>query len=293
MLSNWLVFAVYAAFMTLVTVICGQIRYGCQAQDKSFLCNIMPQQPDIALILSVCYLLIAFLLAAFFTYDFYRLAFKNEKLKWQNFLLPDKAKLKAAFAFIGYILCLIIPIVMEFLILRKAPHPDWRVEFIFFAVMFGFVVLNILTIRIFAGLSRFFQNAESGDMISVMRQTSGKSAVAVFLFLLFAGILNLLVIKNNGLMNQWSTLDNNWAVVLGAEFCCNLILLFCCAFMITFARAQDEILAEQDVSKNEDSTVEDVKPLSSGKDHKKAAAKSASKATKTKGKTVRSSRKKK
>ena len=248
----WSLFLIYGVLMTLLALVCGRINYGCLQNQEDFWCKYLLSVPNIALISLIGYLILSLVFVAFFCYDYYQKAFKNKGADWYHVLNFSKEKISGAIVFLGYIFCLVFPIICEFQILLRKANPDWRIEMIFFLALFGFVVLNFFTIQVFSCISRFFRNGNKVDISLIVKQTTGKSSVIILLFLVFFGILNLLILNINGFLQHFSAEYKHFYPVLVAEFIGNVVVLFCVAIMVTLSRSIDDFLLNEEIEEQEE-----------------------------------------
>ena len=230
----WRPIVIYATLITVLSYIFegAMMLYGAKSA------GVLPQN-WLTGSCSAIFLLIYTHLILAFVVDFYAEAFDKEHFVWRRLWLRDAEKWRSELFLLGYVAAYILPFGLAVKLLTQSANPDWRVEFVYFCIVFSVFVLILMLIRLFGAVSRYLQTKKSAWR-EVFKQTSGKAYVAVVLFLALLAI----VLLSNMRLNIWLDLlpmISKWFGWL-AQLLSNIVLLGFLALMIVFSRAQDELL---------------------------------------------------
>ena len=200
----------------------------------------MLRQSWIGLTFSIVYLLVYthFILA--FVVDFYDDAFGNRPFAWRYLWYRGDGKWRAELLLIGYIIGYILPFCLSAKLLLQETNPDWRIEFVYFCLIFASFIVILLQIRLSAIVSRNIESRRWSSVRKLLRQTSGSAYVGIVMFLVFLAFSLLCSLRLNIWLSALAKLSS-WLMV-PAEFADDIVMLGLLALMIVFCRAQDELL---------------------------------------------------
>jgi len=219
-----------------------------------FLCS----QNNFSCLITVQLMIIAGLILGALCYivDFYRSVFKNGVFKCNTIISFDKNKLKSIMFLIAYVLVFVISMYFAKVILLKPANPDWKIEFIYFVILFLLCVLPVFAMRFSAIVAFYLHEQKIPSFKFLYDMTVGHSFVCVVGFLgviLFLAIFNMQVYgyENVFLLNFQ---DSKSAVIL-ITFFDAFIKLFSLNVLICFFEAQRELMENQTITDSENNTL--------------------------------------
>lgn len=169
-----------------------------------------------------------------------------------------------------FVFCFIGSISLGWLILKKPANPDWRIEFLFFLVLFATAMFPLIAMRFSAVVAYFLQDNHFPSWKMLYEQTKERSYIGVILFL-FILLLSVSLFMHTQVYLMHLTLDFRvFVVALFAEYCGYLVKLFCAAAFVVFFRAQYELMEEKEILTDTIINNEEEKPVKSKKKKNKS-----------------------
>ncbi|MBQ9034525.1 MAG: hypothetical protein IJ099_01010 [Alphaproteobacteria bacterium] len=236
----WRPLAIYAALLTPLALLAMYIGQICSYSFDGF-CGFITQQ-NVFWVLFAMYVVIFAHLQLSFAVDFYDEAFNGLAFKLKFLWRRSVEKWQKELFLLAYLAVFLLLFAISIKLLFQQANPDWRIEMIYFTLVFGCFLLMILFMRMAASVSRFLAR-KRGDFKLIYGQTAGRAYVAIILFLSLLAFMLLCTIR----LNIWLEALKAEAAWLAVVFYFVKIFmqLFFCALMLTFCRAQDELLEEQ------------------------------------------------
>ena len=244
----------YALALTICGLLWGYWGYICQT-GSSILCYSLTGSPYTSIGLFIGVLVFAYLYLTYVV-DFYEAAFCKMPFKINQVWNVSKVKSKAALVVLAYIAVFIVPVAIFAKILMLPANSDWRVEMINFLLIFSLFMAQLFMLRTIASLSIYLQHKKFPSLMQLFRQTTGSGYVSIILFLiLFAFSLLFYMVITAKLNGFWQN-SNSLLIMLVKMFIDNVLKLFFVAFLITFCRAQHELLLPEDLLAEDADTAE-------------------------------------
>ena len=160
------------------------------------------------------------------------------------YFVPQKADLKIAGIFLGYLLCLLVAAGSAYLLYMREPNPDWRIELAYFAVVSLGLWVPFLALR-FTSYFAFAANNETLPAPPVVwKKTSGN------FFVLLAGIIVLFMLSlfiAISLLHQLVIVENagRFYVAVFSEYISQLLYLLIVACFTNYCYLQKKLLFER------------------------------------------------
>jgi hypothetical protein len=234
----WRPTVVYAALLMLLTCVfsLGLQLYYSDDIKYGFVQYTLP-----AIVVGVIYsVLYAHLFLAFMV-DFYDEAFNNQKFEWRQLWQRGRQKWRAELLLLAYFAAYAIPFALAAKLLIQPANPNWRIEFVYFTIIFAVFILILLLIRLSAGVSRGLATHTYPKWSLVLKQTSGSAYVGIVLFLIIFALELLSSVRLKSWLDVLPMISP-WLEWL-AIWLSNVINLGFIAVALIFLRAQDELLA--------------------------------------------------
>ncbi len=232
--------AFYAAVLCVLAFLTG-FPMSCQlGREGVWWCYLEKNNSEMPLYSFIlCKLLLLFVCCSFFV-DFYNTAFNKKTFSWKNPVLFNSERLKKIGLLFGTLLVWVAPIALAFAIFLKKANPDWRIEFIYFVIMFICCWVPFIVIRLSAVISYFLSDGKFPSLNVLI------FVILNFLSLQISFISRLLMLK----YFYFST-------ALITEFFSNLFILFAeIVFMMLF-RSMHEILESENSSPSDENSAMD------------------------------------
>lgn len=194
-----------------------------------------------ALLIGLLYFILYAHLFLAFAVDFYDEAFNGKKFQLQQLWHREKQKWHSELFLLAYLAAYAIPFALAAKLLIQPANPNWRIEFIYFTIIFAVFIFILLLIRLSAGVSRGLSANQWPKWKQVLKQTSGSAYVGTILFLVIIALELLSSIRLKAwlevlpIISPWLEWLSMW---LG-----NIITLGFTAVIFVFFRAQDELLS--------------------------------------------------
>lgn len=186
-INAWRTMLLYGAVTTLVYYILQICQLSCGNGNEQ--CYMYVQY--------IAYICLALLFLGY-TYDSYQSAFKDSVFKYDNLIKFDVKKIKSCMFLAFYALCFIVPVFVAKLIIFKPANQDWRIEFIYFTILFVFCLLPIAAMRFSMIVAFYFNEQNIPSFKYLYEETRGKSYVGVIGFLLIILIMSVLNLRVYG-----------------------------------------------------------------------------------------------
>ena len=287
-LQQWRMVLIYAAGLTIVSLLFGYLGYLCQ-NGSGIMCHSLGRSPYMSVGLLLWLLIMLYMFLAFMA-DFYTAAFGKKTFKISNIFGLSKAKAKAMAVLLGYGVAFVAPIMVIVKVLVMPANPDWRVEMLNFLLIFTLFMFQLFMIRTIAALSTFLAHKKQPSMWQVYEKTAGSGYVSIILFLCllaFSLLTYMILAARMDIIGRWFDSVTWFALV---NFADNALKLVYMALMVTFCRAQHELLQPAEDGDSEVANDDKVAPVIAEKPAKakttKASAKKAP-AKKTATKTAK------
>lgn len=282
-LQQWRMVLIYAAGLTIVSLLFGYLGYLCQ-NGSGILCHSLGRSPYMSVGLLLWLLIMLYMFLAFMA-DFYTAAFGKKTFKISNIFGLSKAKAKAMAVLLGYGAAFVVPVLVIVKVLVMPANPDWRVEMLNFLLIFTLFMFQLFMIRTIAALSTFLAHKKQPSMWQVYEKTAGSGYVSIILFLCllaFSLLTYMILAARMDVIGRWFDSVTWFALV---NFADNALKLVFMALMVTFCRAQHELL-QPAVDEDLEAANDDQAAPKTAKKETKATAKTTKKATVAKAKTA-------
>ena len=160
-------------------------------------------------------------------------------------LLPNKTDLKLyAFALL-FTLSIFIALGAGFLLYKRVPNPDWKIELIYFSIVsIGFFAPMFATPLL--SYATFAIEDEKLPSIKELWQASRQRIVLIFIS--FVSVMLISFLASSSVLRyflQLSMVDNIFVVVI-AEFLYNIVIMFIVSVYMNYCYMQKKILFERD-----------------------------------------------
>ena len=204
----------------------------------------------------LCKLLLLFVCCSFFV-DFYNTAFNKKTFSWKNPVLFNSERLKKIGLLFGTLLVWVAPIALAFAIFLKKANPDWRIEFIYFVIMFICCWIPFIVIRLSAVISYFLSDGKFPSLKVLWQKTEDRNFSIIFSYVLIFVILNFLSLQISFISRLLMLKYFYFSTALITEFFSNLFILFAeIVFMMLF-RSMHEILESENSSPSDENSAMD------------------------------------
>ena len=194
-----------------------------------------------ALLIGLLYFILYAHLFLAFAVDFYDEAFNGKKFQLQQLWHREKQKWHSELFLLAYLAAYAIPFALAAKLLIQPANPNWRIEFIYFTIIFAVFIFILLLIRLSAGVSRGLSANQWPKWKQVLKQTSGSAYVGTILFLVIIALELLSIIRLRAWLEVLPIISP-WLEWL-AMWLGNIITLGFTAVIFVFFRAQDELLS--------------------------------------------------
>lgn len=233
----WRPTVAYAVLLTLVALIVRGIGTECIDADGGW-CGIILQNWLFIPLFVVCMAFYTHLFLAF-AVDFYDEAFMDCKFTFKQLWRRSREKWWQELFLLGYLVGFLFSFALALKLLLQPANPNWRIEMVYFSIIFGLFVFMLFLMRIAAAVSRYLSTGHS-DWRQIYTQTSGRAYAGIIFFLLILALILLCSLR----LNIWFNVLSSAVPLLTALFCFIKIFmqLIFTALMLTFFRVQDELL---------------------------------------------------
>lgn len=249
--------AFYAAVLCVLAFLTG-FPMSCQlGREGIWWCYLEKNNSEMPLYAFIlCKLLLLFVCCSFFV-DFYNTAFNKKTFSWKNSILLNSERLKKIGLLFGTLFVLVAPIALAFAIFLKKANPDWRIEFIYFVIMFICCWIPFIVIRLSAGISYFLSDGKFPSLKVLWQKTEDRNFSIIFSYVLIFVILNFLSLQISFISRLLMLKYFYFSTALITEFFSNLFILFAeIVFMMLF-RSMHEILESENSSPSDENSAMD------------------------------------
>ncbi len=249
--------AFYAAVLCVLAFLTG-FPMSCQlGREGVWWCYLEKNNSEMPLYSFIlCKLLLLFVCCSFFV-DFYNTAFNKKIFSWKNPVLFNSERLKKIGLLFGTLLVLVAPIALAFAIFLKKANPDWRIEFIYFVIMFICCWIPFIVIRLSAIISYFLSDGKFPSLKVLWQKTEDRNFSIIFSYVLIFVILNFLSLQISYILRLLMLKYFYFSTALITEFFSNLFILFTeIVFMMLF-RSMNEILESENSSPSDENSAMD------------------------------------
>ena len=249
--------AFYAAVLCVLAFLTG-FPMSCQlGREGGWWCYLEKNNSEMPLYSFIlCKLLLLFVCCSFFV-DFYNTAFNKKTFSWKNPVLFNSERLKKIGLLFGTLLVLVAPIALAFAIFLKKANPDWRIEFIYFVIMFICCWIPFIVIRLSAVISYFLSDGKFPSLKVLWQKTEDRNLSIIFSYVLIFVILNFLSLQISFISRLLMLKYFYFSTALITEFFSNLFILFAeIVFMMLF-RSMHEILESENSSPSDENSAMD------------------------------------
>lgn len=249
--------AFYAAVLCVLAFLTG-FPMSCQlGKEGVWWCYLEKNNSEMPLYSFIlCKLLLLFVCCSFFV-DFYNTAFNKKTFSWKNPVLFNSERLKKIGLLFGTLLVWVAPIALAFAIFLKKANPDWRIEFIYFVIMFICCWIPFIVIRLSAVISYFLSDGKFPSLKVLWQKTEDRNFSIIFSYVLIFVILNFLSLQISFISRLLMLKYFYFSTALITEFFSNLFILFAeIVFMMLF-RSMHEILESENSSPSDENSAMD------------------------------------
>lgn len=249
-LSQGKIFLYYSLFLSVIGGFSGQWLYSCTGKSENWWCIIPTGNVYYLYSLLGLYVLFSLCILYSFYFDLYQSIFKDKIITFQEIIKTPKEKLK----FIGYI-CLYVFLMVccigvALTILAKEANPDWRIEFIFFVILFISAYLPIILIRMIVSID-YMVDVGFVPVKKIWDMTSKRTFSIMITFCFMILLINFVHIRLTYNLKELATEHNYFIValitdVVGCFLLCNYL-----AFIMMYFRAIRELVDEKYAILNE------------------------------------------
>lgn len=237
-LDAWKIMLIYGAVITFLYYIMSTTQFICNQTNVACFLRFQIIIAIILLFVCFCYL-----------YDFYQNVFKNTVFKYFSIVKFDKNKIKSIGFLLFYVLCFVLSASIAKYIVFKPANPNWKIEFIYFVVLFIFCMLPILAMRFSAIVAFYFNDLKLPSLNYLYEKTSGHSFIGIVGFLLTMLIMAVFNMQAYGYVTHFTTkYPTSVTVEVLATFFDILVKLFTLNVMFCFFEAQRQLMSESDLS---------------------------------------------
>ena len=237
-LDAWRVALVYGSIITFIYYVMAAGQFVCKKTDVSCYLHF---QTFIMIILS--------LVCLCYVFDFYQNTFKNSVFKYSSIVEFSKNKLKSIGFFIFYILCFAVSAFVARYIILKPANPDWRIEFIYFVVLFIFCMLPVLLMRFSAIVAFYFNEQKLPSIKYLYAKTTGHSFIGIVGFLLTILIMAVFNMQAYAYEAHFTMkYPSSVTVEVLSTFFEIIVKLFTLNVIMCFFEAQRQLMIESDLA---------------------------------------------
>ncbi|MBR1601187.1 MAG: hypothetical protein IJ677_06360 [Alphaproteobacteria bacterium] len=237
-LDAWKIMIVYGAIITLLYYILSSGQLLCNKNNLQ--CYLRFQLFTVAFMAFVCMCYIV---------DFYQNIFKNGVFKYSSIVMFDKIKIKSVLFLTAYVLSFVVSAFVAKYIVFKPANPDWRIEFIYFVLLFIFCMLPILAMRFSVIVAFYFNEQKLPPIRYLYQKTSGRSYIGIIGFLLTILIMAVFNMQTYGyVMHFTEKYPSSVSVEVLSTFFDILVKLLTFNVIFCFFEAQRQLMLDDEDS---------------------------------------------
>lgn len=243
-LSQGKIFLCYSVMMSIMNGILGQWLYSCADKSDNWWCFVPKGSVYYLVGLLGIYVILSLFVLFSFYFDLYKSVFKNNQFRIRDIITFSKEKLR----FMGYVLlfCFLIVIFMgvDLKILAKEPNPDWRIEFIFFIILFVFAWLPIIFIRMGASID-YMADSNTIPFKKIWDMTSRRNFSLIITFCLIFLFINFIHIRLSYSLRTTASEYNYFVVAFIVDMIGCFLLFNYIALLMMYFRAVRSLIDEK------------------------------------------------
>ncbi|MBQ8481810.1 MAG: hypothetical protein IJ532_04700 [Alphaproteobacteria bacterium] len=242
-LDAWKITLIYGSVLTFIYYVMASGQFICNRTNA--LCFLRFQ---------VIVVIVLSLICLCYVFDFYQNAFKNTVFKYSSIIKFDKNKLKSIGFFILYILCFALSAYIARYIIIKPANPDWRIEFVYFFILFIFCMLPVFLMRFSAVVAFYFNEQKLPTIKYLYEKTAGHSYIGIVGFLLTILIMAVFNMQAYGYETHFTAkYPSSVTVEVLTTFFEILVKLFTLNVIFCFFEAQRQLMTENDTTAEKNS----------------------------------------
>ena len=235
--KHWPLFVNYAAVFTLLSVLLNRWTYACHNNLVGYWCYWYAGSLTLSVAATVLFYVIAFYLLASFSDDFYKSLQQNRSVSFKEIFVVSASKFKSVGIVLLFWGMLIASTGLFAYIINKAPNPDWRIEFMWFILVFSCFVTALLIMRCFGGMA-YCYNEHRLPFSEIYELTRDRAYVGIFSFLILIMMCSSL---NLSAIRYFDKLVENhnylWAALV-SDFGDSILKLFYLALFLMLSQAE-------------------------------------------------------
>ena len=237
-LDAWRATLIYGSVITFIYYVMAAGQFVCKKTNVSCYLHFQTVVTIILSLVCLCYL-----------FDFYQNVFKNSVFKYSSIIEFSKEKFKAIGFFIFYISCFAVSAFVARYIILKPANPDWRIEFIYFVVLFVFCMLPVLLMRFSAIVAFYFNEQKIPSIKYIYEKTAGHSFIGIVGFLLTILIMAVFNMQAYAYEAHFTMkYPSSVTVEVLSTFFEIIVKLFTLNVIMCFFEAQRQLMIESDLS---------------------------------------------
>ena len=273
LIKQWKLFAIYSVIITIWSALFGRWSFSCQRDNTGPWCYVPTERLDLMVAFLVVFYIILFFLISSCAADFQNAMAKNSVFKWRDLLNINKRKLKSIAFILGIFAGFILPIMISMAIINKPANPDFRIEFIYFTIMFVMFLIPLVLIRFSAGIA-YFLNDGNIPVRKIYAATEGKSYIQLLCFLFLIITTLSLNIRLMGYFNLLTGEYQNIVTVVLTDFADSFIKLVYMAAFLIFFQAQyqqlEKLAAASEIPEEGNTAADEIITQSTRRNNKTA-----------------------
>lgn len=235
--KRWRLFLNYAAVFTILSAVLNRWTYSCHGDLTGYWCYWYAGSFALSLGATVLFYIAAFYLLASFSDDFYKSLRQTDAISFKDIFSISSSRVKSCGIFLLFWGLLACSTGLFAYILNKPANPDWRIEFIWFILVFSCFVTALLIMRCFGAMSWYF-NEQHLPFSKIYELTRDRAYVGIFSFLILVMMCSSI---NLSVMRYFDKLVENhnylWAAIV-SDFGDSMAKLFYLALFIMLSQAE-------------------------------------------------------
>lgn len=235
--KQWRIFINYAAAFTILSAVLNRWTYSCHGKLTGYWCHWYAGNTAVLIGAAVVFYILALYLLFSFSDDFYKGLLQNSVFKIKDVFSITPQRLKSIavpFMFWGVIIC---SAALFAYILNKPANPDWRVEFVWFLIIFACFVITLLTLRCFGGMAYYF-NERHISFRKIYRLTENRAYVGIFSFLALVIVCSSFNLSSMRYFDKFVENHNYLVTAVFTDFLDCVVKLFYFSLFLVLSQAE-------------------------------------------------------
>ena len=254
-------FLVYTAMVTFLYAVFGQWTHSCHLEENGWWCFTLGGNKYLLIGVWGLYFLIQLYLFVSFCYDAFQSAWKKEIFNAKEIFSFNRKKWRGIGVLAAYAVIFFAPMFLGLKIILKAPNPNWRIEAIYFLVLFALFWVPIWVLRLSSGISYFFDKEQKPPFKEIIKRSSGRNAAIVLTFCCLILLVNVVNLQISLYLSRIAEGSNSFILAVLTEML-SVFLKFIYIFMLLcFCRAQQIILQNIEQEESGNLPVEEAKEI--------------------------------